>query len=302
MIETLGCRWLDTADGAGGRWRGGPAGAYSGDQGPAASQCSNLEGRPLGAVDHVETAAWANTSGTSNRLTLTACPRPPAARRTSANGHQVFGVRRGHQPAPVRAMGWTSRSVPMATPNSSTLFPGLDQPAAHPGAVGGRHAPVVEQRAARRQAARVHGGVPAGQPRPARRGDGEIICVRTGRPSASTVWRFAHHRKAASHPFWDQAAGQTSSTRRAGFLLFTSNWEGHGRRGAPGTRSSCRLAPPPRAIAACLFNSLTFLFLFLPITYLVLLAPGQQDPAIRSGLAVTGLRLLLFSGITSSAR
>src|SRR2546426_11932055 len=121
--RTLGCRWLNTQTGqVGGAW--GPTGAYTGDKGLLLHNARISRG-----------GRWARLTTSNGRagqyfwdiesLTLTACPDRGAP--NFCNGHQVMGFGVGiNQRQSGDAMDLAIR--PMASPNSSRLFPGLISP------------------------------------------------------------------------------------------------------------------------------------------------------------------------------
>ncbi len=214
--RTLGCRWLDTRTGqVGGAW--GPSGAYSGDKGLLLHNARISKGgrwaRLITSNGSVGEYFWDIES-----LTLTACPGRGAP--NFCNGHQVlgFGVVINQRQS---GDGMDFAIRPMATPNSSTLFPGLISPLLTPAQwVVDTHLSWNNVRPDDKQPVCMEGYRLDNLVQ--RAWDGEIICVRTD-GVASTVWRFAHHRSRVAS-FWDQPRANVSQDGR--FLLFTSNWEG----------------------------------------------------------------------------
>jgi len=215
--RTKGCRWLNTQTGqVGGQW--GPTGTYTGDKGLLLHNSRLSKGgqfaRLITSNGGAGTYYW--DIGTLN---LMACPE--SASPNFCNGHAVMGFTKAiNQRQLGDAMDFAIR--PMATPTSSTAFPGLISPLlttpprwgndTHP---SWNNVQADEKQPVCMEVYHTDNAV-------LRAWDGEIICVRTD-GAASTVWRFAHHRSRVAS-FWDQPRANVSQDGR--FVLFTSNWEG----------------------------------------------------------------------------
>jgi len=215
--RTLGCRWINTQTGqVGGAW--GPTGAYTGDKGLVLHNARISKGgrwaRLITSNGGAGEYFWDIES-----LMLTPCPDRGAP--NFCNGHAAMGFTKAiNQRQLGDAMDFAIR--PMATPTSSTAFPGLISPLlttpprwgndTHP---SWNNVQADEKQPVCMEVYHTDNAV-------LRAWDGEIICVRTD-GAASTVWRFAHHRSRVAS-FWDQPRANVSQDGR--FVLFTSNWEG----------------------------------------------------------------------------